>query len=306
MDERRYIREYVKNGLDDILKIGEFIDLHVHIGPEPIPRKFTLEKLVSEENNKLSGIGLKNHFYPTTPFIRSLDRTDNLTLIGSVVLNNYVGGLNPDVVYSTAKISDKPIIVWFPTINADNYLRRSEYEIRPEWVNENFKSRPSSEVRSIKIINKSGKLTEEASSVLRMIKDNNCILATGHISTNETERLVSDALGIGIDKIIITHPMYQLIEMPIDKQIEITQAKGVYIEVPYSMYAIDKISIEELVKTIKKVSPYKSIISSDVGQINMPSPSVALKEFTQLLGENGIDEESLNQMGKLNPRKLIT
>ena len=288
------------------MEIKDFIDLHVHIGPEPIPRKFTLETLVSEENDRICGIGLKNHFYPTTPFIASLKNTTNLELIGSVVLNNYVGGLNPDVVYSTAKISEKPIIVWFPTINADNYLKRSKYEIRPEWVNNKFKSRLSSEIRGITVIDSSGKLIEKARSVLKMIKDNNSILATGHISTVETELVVAEALGLGIDKIIITHPMYQLIEMPIDKQAEISQTKGVYIEVPYSMYAIDKISIVELTKVIKKVHPSKAIISSDVGQINMPSPSVALREFTLLLKENGIDEDSINQMGNTNPRKLIT
>lgn len=287
------------------MEIKDFIDLHVHIGPEPIPRKFILETLVSEEKDRICGIGLKNHFYPTTPFIASLKNTTNLELIGSVVLNNYVGGLNPDVVYSTAKISEKPIIVWFPTINADNYLKRSKYEIRPEWVNNKFKSRLSSEIRGITVIDSSGKLIEKARSVLKMIKDNNSILATGHISTAETEVVVAEALGLGIDKIIITHPMYQLIEMPIDKQAEISQTKGVYIEVPYSMYAIDKISIVELTKVIKKV-PSKAIISSDVGQINMPSPSVALREFTLLLKENGIDEDSINQMGNTNPRKLIS
>ena len=288
------------------MEIKDFVDLHVHIGPEPIPRKFTLETLVSEENGRIRGIGLKNHFYPTAPFIANLKNTIDLELIGSVVLNNYVGGLNPDVVYSTAKISERPIIVWFPTINADNYLKRSKYEIRPEWVDRRFKSRLSSEIRGINVINSLGKLTEKALSVLKMIKDNNSILATGHISAAETEIVVAEALGLGIDKIIITHPMYQLIAMPIEKQIEISQTKGVYIEVPYSMYAIDKIGIHRLTKVIKKVNPSKVIISSDVGQINMPGPSAALEEFTLLLKENGIDEDSINRMGNTNPRKLIT
>lgn len=288
------------------MNIKDFIDLHVHIGPEPIPRKFTLEKLVSEENGKLNGVGLKNHFYPTTPFIKSSDIATDLKLIGSVVLNNYVGGLNPDVVYSTAKISDNPTIVWFPTINAENFLKKSEYEIRPEWTDGKFKSRLSKDIKGIKILDNSGKLTEAALSVLNAIKDNNCILATGHISSTETQVLVPSALELGVCKIIITHPIYQLIEMPIDKQIEISKAKGVYIEVPYSMYAIDKIAAEDLVKSIKSVGSNKSIISSDVGQINMPYPSEALEEFARLLKVNGIDEEAIEQMGKINPRKLIT
>ena len=287
------------------MNIRDFIDLHVHIGPEPIPRKFTLEKLVDEENGKLSGMALKNHFYPTTPFVKNLQSASNLVLIGSVVLNNYVGGLNPDAVYCAAKISDRPIIVWFPTINADNFLRMSKYEVRPEWSDGKFKSRPSSEIKGIRITTGSGKLTESARSVLMMIRENNSILATGHISAAETKVLVSSALDLGINKIIITHPMYQLIDMPLDEQGEISKEKGVYIEIPYSMHAIDKIKVNDLVKTIRKAGASKSIISSDVGQINMPGPSASLEEFTRLLQIEGIDENSLRQMGAINPGKLI-
>ena len=38
------------------MDIRDFIDLHVHIGPEPIPRKYTLPKLVREERRKLGGV----------------------------------------------------------------------------------------------------------------------------------------------------------------------------------------------------------------------------------------------------------
>src|SRR3989344_518394 len=173
------------------MNVKSFIDLHVHIGPEILPRKFTVSKLIKEQKGKIRGIALKNHLYPTMPLIKS-ENTDELLLIGSVTLNNYIGGLNSDAIYASAKISENPIIVWFPTINADNFLKRSKYEIPPEWVNKGFRSRLSKDVKGIRIM-ENEKLSQEAFNVLKAIKENNCILATGHVSWEEAELLVREA-----------------------------------------------------------------------------------------------------------------
>ncbi len=79
----------------EILKIlQQAIDLHVHIGPEIIPRKFLLLELLNYEEGKLKGIGVKNHFFPTVAMStkNQLSRKQPF-VIHSVVLNNYVGGL---------------------------------------------------------------------------------------------------------------------------------------------------------------------------------------------------------------------
>lgn len=286
------------------MDVKNFIDLHVHVGPEVLPRKYTVRKIIKEQTGKIRGMALKNHFYPTIPLIKSEDESD-LILIGSVTLNNYVGGLNPDAIYASAKLSSKPIIVWFPTINAENFLKKSKYEIPPEWVGKGFKSRLSTEVKGIKIIDGNGKLTEETKTVLKAIKDNNCILATGHVSWEEAKVLVIEACKIGIRKIIVTHPVYQLIDMPIKVQKELAEYDGVYIEQNYAMYSIDKIPIEKIAEQIKAIGAEKCIITSDMGQIISPSPSEALEKFTELLKQQGITEEELRLMGEKNPRKLI-
>ena len=77
------------------------------------------------------------------PLIKSFKNKSKLILIGSVTLNNYVGGLNPDAIYASAKISDYPIVVWFPTINSENFLKRSKYEIPPEWLQKYLDTRDS-------------------------------------------------------------------------------------------------------------------------------------------------------------------
>src|SRR3989338_4155891 len=106
-------------------------------------------------------MALKSHFYPTIPLIICEKEAEDFVLIGSVTLNNYIGGLNADAIYASAKLSSRPIIVWFPTISAENFLSKSKYEIPPEWVGEGFTSRLSSEIKGIKIVNQNLELTEE-------------------------------------------------------------------------------------------------------------------------------------------------
>ncbi|MBI3412557.1 MAG: hypothetical protein HY051_00560 [Candidatus Aenigmarchaeota archaeon] len=287
------------------MDVRNFIDLHVHIGPEIIPRKFTVQKLIEEETGKIAGMALKNHFYPTVPMIKSAGERSP-TLIGSVTLNNYIGGLNAGAIESSAKISENPVIVWFPTINARNFLEKTIYEIPKEWCGGKFESRPSKSVRGIAVLDGNGGLSRAATGVLRVVKENNCILATGHISWQESKKLVEEAVRIGIKKIIVTHPIYQKINMPVSVQKKLARNTGVYIEQCYSMYSIDKISIKSIAGQIKQIGVNKCIIASDVGQIKSPSPSEALEKFAVLLKREGITEEELGLMGAKNPGKLIS
>jgi hypothetical protein len=277
--------------IKDIVK--QSIDLHVHVGPEIIPRKFTVDELAKIEKGKIAGIAVKSHFN-----IISRIKSE-LKIIYSVTLNNCVGGLNSDIVYSIGKG-----IIWFPTISADNYLRKSKYEIRHEWVNDpNFKPKLSKDVKVVKVT-ENGKLTDKAISVLNAIKDIGSVLATGHISWQESKLLVEEAIRLGIKKIIVTHPIYPLIDMPLDVQKEIAD-KGAFIEQCYSMWKIDNIPIEKIVKQIKFIGADRCIISSDVGQVFSKNPSESLEEFIEVLMGKGVTEKEIIMMCIENPIKLI-
>lgn len=290
--------------LKEIIK--QSIDLHFHIGPEIVPRKFNnVNQLIQSINGRIKGIVLKNHFYSTTPFIKEIKCPKNLLLIGSVVLNNYAGGLNPEAIYSASVLSNTSIIVWFPTINAKNFLDKTKFEIAPEWVNKtNFKPRFAKDIKDIFILDKNRNLNQKSIEVLKAIKNTKSILATGHISTDESIKLTDKALNMGIKKIIITHPIYQKINMSIKDQIYLAK-KGCFIESCYSMYSIDKISIKKITYQIKKVGPKNIILSSDVGQKFSPSSSEALLIFSKLLIKEGITLENLNQMLVINTNRLI-
>lgn len=283
--------------IKDIIK--QAIDVHLHIGPEIIPRKYDVASLIKSQSGKIGGAVLKNHFYPTSPFIKEIESLTNLKLFGSVVLNNFVGGLNPEAIYATNLVSNLPIVVWLPTINAQNFVDKSEFEIANEWVNNpQFKARKAKNVKTVRI--KEPELTQ----ILKAIIDCRAILATGHISWQESVKVIEKAKKMGIKKILITHPIYQRINMPIEIQKKFA-VQGCFIEQSYSMYSIDKISISEIAKQIKRVGYQQTILSSDVGQLFSPSPSEALTEFARLLETQGITRNQLYQMLVINPKLLL-
>lgn len=289
--------------LQEIIK--QAIDLHVHIGPEIIPRKYTISSLVESERGKLKAIGVKNHFFPTVAMNNVLSMGD--FIIYSVALNNYVGGFNPEVIRASTELAKSPIIVWFPTISAENVLAQQSAEIPTEWIGkkDKFIERSTSSIKGLSVLNKDGKLKEEVLQVLQVIKENNSILATGHLSWKESRELVRVAVSkFNIRKIIITHPIYQKIDMPLAIQKELADM-GAFIEQCYSMYSIDKIPIEKIVQQIRYLGAERCIISSDIGQTFSLSPSEALSEFAALLKGVGVSNEELRVMMNINPGSLI-
>lgn len=284
------------------MKTEDFIDIHFHIGPEIIPRKYNVKKLVSEEAGEIAGIVLKNHMYSTQALIDSVS-TKEIEFFGSVSLNQYKGGMNPDAVEASAKITENPVIVWFPTLDAENFLEEKKYEIPPEWT-EGAYSRKANEVEPVKVT-QNGKLRKETIEVIETVAETDSILATGHLSWREAKKVTEKALELGVKKIILTHPIYGPIDMPIKVQKELASNDEVYIEHLYAMNKIDGIPMEEIAKQIKEVGAENIVIGSDMGQVGNPSSSEAMELFAEKLNLEGISEKDIENMAIENPRKVL-
>lgn len=292
----------VMTEIEEIVK--QAIDLHLHIGPEIIPRRYTAASLAQQEKGRLSGAVLKNHFVSTISAAYEFSKPQ-LELYGGIVLNQSVGGLNSDAIRAAAQLSDKPIVVWLPTISASNFLNQSDYEIPPEWVNNpKFQARPAASIQGISLLNSDGALTVQATEVLRTVKDCGAVLATGHISAAETMAVATFAKQIGIRSVIITHPIYQRTKLTISQQKQVARL-GCFLEQCFSMISIDNIDITEMTKQIQAIGPGSIVLSSDVGQLFSPSPSQALQQFAKLLVEQGIPLQWIRTMLVTNPRQVL-
>jgi hypothetical protein len=286
--------------IEEIIKNA--IDLHVHVGPEIIPRKYTAQSLAKSERGKLAGAVLKNHFYPTAAMFGPKD-AEGIALYGSIVLNNAVEGMNPEAVYAASLIGNKPLMVWFPTINAEQFLRANKYEIAPEWVEDkSLKLKPAAETRPVQVTRNS-LLLPQARAVIKMIAQVKGVLATGHIAAGESVLAARYARSLDVP-VIVTHPIYQHIRMPLVQQKELA-GLGCYMEQAYSMYSMDGIAIKDIAEQIRSVGPQSVVLSSDVGQTFSPSPSTALRKFAELLLNEGFGVSDIRRMMVDNPSAIL-
>ena len=294
--------------------LKDSIDLHVHCGPECIPRKldaFSLANALKEYGMQTAV--MKSHFQPTSDWAYLAQKYALVKLYGSITLNHSVGGVNPYAIKAALgpKINGKALlkIVWMPTIHAKAHLESFKakgcmYDIPPEWTG--GKVLESAErIDQIKPITLSDpSVRKNLGKVLNLIVDNDLILATGHLSAQEVMQLVDEAKSSGVRKIIATHPIYQTTRMTIEQAKELA-GKGVHLEQTYALHLIDKIPIDQMADFIRDVGPSHCIITSDLGQVGTPLPPEGLITFMKELIDRGISIAEIQTMVKHNPQSLL-
>jgi hypothetical protein len=97
-------------------------DLHVHTSPDIMPRSASdLELAQRCRQWGLAGFVIKSHYVPTAAraaLVRSL--VPEVDVLGALVLNAAVGGINPLAVEIAAREGAR--IVWMPTVDALNEM----------------------------------------------------------------------------------------------------------------------------------------------------------------------------------------
>jgi len=92
------------------------IDLHVHSAPDVRPRKMTaLELAGAAKAAGMRGLLLKNHQTATTGVAATLrEVVPGLAVFGGLVLNDAVGGWNPEAVDAALKMNAAEIWIAHP------------------------------------------------------------------------------------------------------------------------------------------------------------------------------------------------
>jgi len=145
--------------------------------------------------------------------------------------------------------------------------------------------------------------------VLKIIARENIVLATGHSSAAEDLLLVREAKKLGINHIIVTHPLAKAQHMTIPEMQEAAKM-GAYIELcGASLLPTQepngKIPVEVYVNVIRSVGADHVILSSDLGQAINPVHTDGWKMFLDILRRAGITDTELDAMDKTNPAALL-
>lgn len=278
------------------ISLNGVIDMHVHSAPDIRERAYTdIELMEAAVRVGARAIVIKSHHGTTmnraflvNEFNRLMHGAENgFTMFGSITLNRAVGGLNPFAVETALKMGAK--VVWLPTAHAVNQLAKEGKNGGIECVIE-------------------GKVAEPLMEILRMVKDYEAVLGTGHLSPSEVFIVVETAKNMGIDRIVVTHPEFHIVGMSLEDQVRLTKDYDVYLERCYAQPmggGVYKSNLEENLRVVRAVGYRNILISTDGGQVENPHWETALAEYLQHLSNGGIGDEALTWMSRTLPARLL-
>lgn len=285
------------NDIDEILHGS--IDMHVHFGPDGLlaRRMNALETAQTAARYGIRAIVLKSHGYPTTPIARLVSElVPEVQVFGSLCLDQETGGFNIIAAEESAKLGAK--IIYMPTFFALNSLKKVSVTLGLK-----LKGEP------LTVLDSSGKLLPQVKEILQIIKDNDLVLATGHISPREIFALVQEAKTIGVSRISITHPLETNIMeevLTVAQQKELADA-GAFIEHCFLalMPTGGKQNPAKMIEAMNTVGPARCIMSTDFGQIANPPSAEGMRMFIATMLKGGLSRHEVELMAKVNPARLL-
>src|SRR6187399_1914846 len=167
------------------------IDFHVHSHPDVFGRSMDdIDVATLAKARGMRGIVLKNHISETASRAALVMKVvPGIEVFGGVVLNNAVGGINPNAVEWMHRIyGSRGKIVWLPTFEADRHLK--------------VLSKP--DARGL-VVAPGGQVTPEMEAILKIIARENLVLATGHVHPEEIIAVVKRAKELGVRNMVVTH-----------------------------------------------------------------------------------------------------
>ena len=291
------------------------VDLHIHCGPEGIPRLFDAVSLARHvEQSGLGGAVLKSHMTATASWAQMAHDLTGVRLHGSVVLNRYLGGINPAAVRGALGPSadGEPYlkVVWLPTVHAAAHVTArhhegEQYDIPPEWCGGTVSAlaRPLGEVDPINVL--AAHLRPPLDEILRIAADHDLVLATGHAGRDEVFYVMERADALGVRKVIVTHPCYDPPAIAAPELAELAAA-GAYIELSFILVDMGLVSFAETAGIFRQVGASRTILSTDVGQVDRVAPAEGLAKLAAGLLAEGISREDIDTAMKHNPRFLVS
>ncbi len=296
------------------------IDMHVHVGPEFIKRRYSAASLAEEARREGIGVVMKNHFQPTTAWVSMVrEADDEVPLIGAVALNLGCGGIDVHGIRSalsgwkTVTTDPHPdsgrFVVWMPTVCAESHLdlfNRRDMDLL--WGVDAKYTMEIPPGEGLRIVDDGGELIPGLDRALDLIVERDLVLASGHMAGGDAKRLVARAHERGVRRIVLTHPLWQATELTPEEVRELYVEYGAYTELCYSnlkMHGIDDFSIDDYMEVIEAVGPEGVILSSDVGQTFTPNIGDSAREFRELLRQAGVSDDDHTLMSVVNPNQVL-
>jgi hypothetical protein len=282
--------------------IKGLIDFHTHAAPDIFGRAIDDDELAAlAASRQMEAIVFKNHVTHTADrawLVRK--HVPGIKVFGGITLNRAVGGLNPQAVEWMWRMQGgHGRVVWFPTFDADNHVRKGG-------------TAPS----GLRVVDERGRVLPEARAVLKICAAQRLVVQTGHASAEEALALIEAAREEGCDRVVVTHAQFDVVDMSL-AQMKKAAAMGGKMELcallmltgPDSplewMRHAPRIPLADTAARIKAVGAQHFVLGTDLGQTGNPTPADGLQMFVSGLLAQGITREQIETMGREVPGALL-
>ena len=265
------------------------VDLHIHAAPDIRPRLMDDIELARDAARAgMRAVLFKSHHTLTADRAALAEKhVGGVRVFGGLVLNHAVGGLNPAAVEAALALGAREI--WMPTLDAANHRRAK-----------------SAGGEGITVLDETGALLPVVFEILSLIAEGDVILGTGHLSVREIQILVKAARERGVKRIVITHPELPLVSMPISVQQELA-GLDVFFErcLVVTTPGEGGISLSAIADAVREVGPETTVMATDFGQAENPSPVDGMRRYIGGMLNLGFDQAEIERMTQLNPAGLL-
>ncbi|MGE4276694.1 MAG: DUF6282 family protein [Lawsonibacter sp.] len=274
------------------------IDMHVHTAPDTRVRVYDdFDLMEAAIAVGAHGIVLKSHngftgdrAYLCNKHNAIVHGNNDFQMFGSITLNRQIGGINPKAVEVAVKLGAK--VVWLPTQSAVNHYIQHKQHV------------PADAVEVVR----DGKVVPEMNDVFSIVKNSNVVLATAHLSPTEIFVVVEAARKAGVQKIVVTHPEWWLVGMPLEDQLRLVKDYDVLLERCYRQPmggGVYKSNLDSNLECIQTVGYRNILISTDSGQVENVHWEKGIQDYLSFMLEHGVSEEHLFYMTHTQQRKLL-
>jgi hypothetical protein len=283
-------------------------DLQVHVAPDVIARRVDDIDLAHQFLARgLPGFVLKSHYVPTAERAKVVTKAvPGISAFGAITLNHAVGGLNPVAVEIAGRSGSK--IVWMPTVDAENEtagLPTGGHKKLPFWAEiQRELAGMGISPPPMRVIDDSGRLVPQARLCLELIGRHDMILATGHLGRAEIYALVRAGKEMGLRKILVTHAEFPSQNLSAGEQAELADL-GAIIEHCFTTMYTGKASWEGLYESIRRATPARCLLSTDLGQTINPPVADGFAMFAQKLLDAGFTSAEIRRMAVTNPAAWV-
>jgi hypothetical protein len=291
---------FTEQDVDDILTNS--LDIHVHGGSDPMERLLLEDDIGYDFTDAgCRAMVVKCWYTPSASRNALVQKLVDayaeerglrpVQCLGGVTLNYSQGGFNPDAVRKCLGFPGMRY-VWMPMVDSYHH-RRVVYD---DWSG-----------HGLSFLDEKRRVLPEVKEILRLVAENDLVLASGHYPFEDSHLLFQEAREAGVERMEVIHPAHIHSKHSIEQMCRQAAlgAKLMVSGLGAQAFPLHEAGPLYAARMIKEVGPHNVVYGSDYGQLQNFPHIAANRWMIKLLLAYGCTKEELYQVFQVTPSRHI-